>query len=228
MSVEVESENGGVRPCLEHPFFDAAFGDEAILHGGEEFMEHIVGLLNKGDAEVGDLLIVHALHHCGVVGPELFAAGILAHLGIARMETAPLFEVASAKVVFVVDKEFFEAGFCHVGEFYFRLARCGCCLIAFGYVLLAASCSLYHLVNGTVAALQIAMGEVVGDVVDDFGHGIDAQIAVMAMIWQEGLGRTRRVLRALRIRKILTILIILIVHISRYFCSAMQNSKKSI
>jgi hypothetical protein len=68
--------------------------------------------------------------------------------------------------------------------------------------------------------LQIAMGEVVGDVVDDFGHGIDAQIAVMTMIWQEGLGRSRRVLRilkiriirrALRIRKILRFLIILTV-----------------
>ena len=41
MSVEVESwklrvENEGGRPCQEHPFFDAAFGDEAVLHGCEE------------------------------------------------------------------------------------------------------------------------------------------------------------------------------------------------
>ena len=191
-----------VYSCLEHPFFDAAFGDEAVLHGSEEFVEHIVGLMDKGDAEVGDLLIVHALHHFSIVGSELFATGVLAHLFVARMEAAPLFEVASAKVIFVVDKEFFEAGFCHVGEFYLCLARCGCSLIAFGYVLLAASCSLYHLVNGTVAALQIAMGEVVGDVINNLCHGIDAQIAIMAMIWQEGFGRTRRVLRALRIRKI--------------------------
>ena len=208
-----------VYSCLEHPFFDAAFSDEAVLHGGEEFMEHIVGLMDKGDAEIGDLLLDHALHHFSIVGSELFATGVLAHLFVARMEAAPLFEVASAEVVFVVDKEFFEAGFCHVGEFYLCLARCGCCLIAFGYVLLAASCSLYHLVDGTVAALQIAMGEVVGDVVDDFGHGIDAQIAVMTMIWQEGLGRSRRVLRIriirrdLIIRKILRFLIVLTVRI---------------
>ena len=80
-------------------------------------MEHIVGLMDKGDAEVGDLLIVHALHHFSIVGSELFATGVLAHLFVARMEAAPLFEVASAKVVFVVDKEFFETAFATLVSF---------------------------------------------------------------------------------------------------------------
>lgn len=107
---------------LVHPFLDAAFGDEAFLHGGNELVEHRDGLMNQGDAEVGDLLVAHVPYGLGIVFHELIAAGVSPHLLVAVMEGAPLLEVAHPQIVLIVVEQLFEAGFGHVGEFDFRLA----------------------------------------------------------------------------------------------------------
>ena len=39
-----------IHSCLEHPFFDAALGDESLLHGDEQLVEHIHRLMNQRDA----------------------------------------------------------------------------------------------------------------------------------------------------------------------------------
>ena len=46
---------------MVHAFFYAAFGHEAGLHGGQQFVEHICCLVDEGDAEVGQLFVIHAL-----------------------------------------------------------------------------------------------------------------------------------------------------------------------
>ena len=80
--------------ALEHPFLDAALRHKTVLHGYQQLVEHVNGLVDEGDAEVGYLLIVHALHGGGVVLADLVTAGILPHLLIARVQVAPLCQVA--------------------------------------------------------------------------------------------------------------------------------------
>ena len=156
--------------CFEHAFFDAPFGDEAVLHGFEQALEHDAGLMEQGDAEVGNLLIVHLADMLGIGALDAFRAGIGAHGFVARVERSPLLKMASAEVVFIVVEEFLETRLCHIGELDFRLARRGSRLIALGNILLARARRLNHLVNGAVALGEVAMSEVIGDVVDDFRH----------------------------------------------------------
>ena len=88
-------------------------------------------------------------------------------------------------------QQFHQACPCHVGQFYLRLARSHCRLVALGNVLLARACRLHHLVNGAVALGQETVGEVVCDVVDDLRNLIDPQIPVMPMLRQKRVGRLR-------------------------------------
>lgn len=173
---------------LVHAFFDATLGNETILHRHQQFMEHIHGLMDEGDAEVGNLLVIHALYLRGIVFLDILAARILAHLFITRMKITPLLEASNAQVVLVIVKKFFEAGFRHIGQFDFGLTGGGGRLIAFSYVLLATSGCLYHLVDSAVAALEIVLGEVVGDVVNHLSDLIDTEVAVMAVLGEEGVG----------------------------------------
>lgn len=97
--------------------------------------------------------------------------------------------------------------------------------IAFGNVLLATSGGLNHLVNSAVATLEIVLGKVVGDVVNHLGDLIDTEVAVVAVLGEEGVGgilstlNFRSILSTRIIRIILTILIILI-HSSVFFISS--------
>ena len=68
-----------VEPGVEHALFDAAFLDEAVLHGLQQTLEHVACLVDEGDAEVGYLLVVHLLYLAGIVFLYLLAACILAH-----------------------------------------------------------------------------------------------------------------------------------------------------
>ncbi len=49
--------------ALIHALFDAAFGHEAVLHSLQQFAEHICRLMYEGDAEIGHLLIGHAMNN---------------------------------------------------------------------------------------------------------------------------------------------------------------------
>lgn len=171
---------------MVHAFFYAAFGYEAGLHGVQQFVEHVCCLVDEGDAEVGCLFVVHALDGGGIVLLYLTASCILPHSFVSRVTGIPLRQAAHTQIVFVVVEELFKAGLCHIGEFDFGFGGGGGRLIAFGDVLFAAAGSLYHLVDGAVAFVEIELGEVVGDVVDDFGDLIDAEVAVVAVA---GVGR---------------------------------------
>ena len=48
--------------ALIHALFDAAFGHEAVLHSLQQFAKHICRLMYEGDAEIGHLLIGHAMN----------------------------------------------------------------------------------------------------------------------------------------------------------------------
>ena len=111
-----------IHPCLEHPLLDASLGDESLLHGFEQLVEHVHGLVDKRDAQVGNLLVVHLLHGLRIVLLYLLAPCILPHLLVARMQAAPLCQVAHAQIVLVVVEQFLQAGFRHIGELDFRLA----------------------------------------------------------------------------------------------------------
>ena len=167
---------------MVHAFFDAAFGDESGLHGLQQPVEHVGGLVDEGDAEVGQLFVIHALDIGGIILLYLTTSRILPHLLVSRVSGIPLRQVAHTQIVFVVVEQLFKAGFCHVGELDFGLGRGGGSLVAFGDVLLATAGSLYHLVDGAVAFFQIVLGEVVGDVVDDLGNLINAEVAVVAVL----------------------------------------------
>lgn len=179
--------------------------------------------MDEGDAEVGNLLVIHVLYLRGIVFLDILAARILAHLFITRMKITPLLEVSNAQVVLIVVKKFFEAGFCHIGQFDFGLTGGSGRLIALSNILLATSGSLNHLVDSAVAALEIMLGEVVGDVVNHLSDLIDTEVAVMAVLGEEGVGGigsfliTRSFLSILNIRIIPTILIILIHSFVFYF-----------
>ena len=122
---------------MEHALFDAAFLDEAVLHGLQQTLEHVAGLVDEGDAEVGYLLVVHLLNLAGIVFLYLLAAGILAHGVVAWVELAPLLQASHAKVIFIIVEQFLQAGLRHIGELDFRLARGGGSLVALSDVLLA-------------------------------------------------------------------------------------------
>ena len=159
---------------LEHALLDATFGNEAFLHGLQETVEHIDGLMDECEGEVCHLFVVHPADGFDIVFLYLFTAGILAHLLETWVLRIPLGQGAHAKVIFIVGEEFLEACLRHVGELYLSLAGCRCCLISLGNVLLAASCGLHHLVHSAVALGEISLGEVVGDVIDNLGDLINA------------------------------------------------------
>ena len=167
---------------MVHAFFYAAFGHEAGLHGGQQLVEHIRCLVDEGDAEVGQFFGIHALDSGGIVLLYLTASRILPHLLVPRVSGIPLRQVAHTQVVFVVVEQLFKTGFRHVGELDFGLGRGGGSLVAFGDVLLATAGSLYHLVDGAVAFFQIVLGEMIGDVVDNLGDLINAEVAVVAVL----------------------------------------------
>ena len=48
--------------ALIHALFDAAFGHEAVLHSLQQFAKHICRLMYECDAEIGHLLIDHAMN----------------------------------------------------------------------------------------------------------------------------------------------------------------------
>lgn len=179
--------------------------------------------MDEGDAKVGNLLIIHALYLRGIVFLDILATRILAHLFITGMKITPLREASNTQVVLIVVKEFFEAGFRHIGQFDFGLTGGGGSLIALSNILLATSGSLNHLVDSAVAALEIVLGEVVGDIINHLGDLIDTEVAVMSVLGEEGVGGSlgflisRSVLSILNIRIILTILIILIHSFVFYF-----------
>ena len=200
---------------MEHALFDAAFLDEAVLHGLQQTLEHVVGLVDEGDAQVGYLLVVHLLNLAGIVFLYLLAAGILAHGVVAWVELAPLLQASHAKIIFIIVEQFLQAGLRHIGELDFRLARGGGGLVALSDVLLARASRLHHLVDGSVTFLQEPLAEVEGDVVDHLRHLIDPQIAIMPMLRKEDellrTLRTLRILRTLSILKTLSIQITLII-----------------
>ena len=47
-------------------------------------------MVDEGDAEVGNLFVVHLPYLVGIVFLDLLAAGILPHLLVAGVEVAPL------------------------------------------------------------------------------------------------------------------------------------------
>lgn len=104
-----------VYPTLEHSFFDTSFGDKAILHSDKELVEHERGLMDEGDTQIGNLLVVHATDGLAIILDNLLASGVLPHLVISGMEITPLLHVANSKVVFIVVEQFFQTGFRHVG-----------------------------------------------------------------------------------------------------------------
>ena len=169
----------------------------------------------EGDTEVGYFFVVHALDCGGIVLSYLLASCILPHLLVSRVKGVPLREPAHTEIVFVVVEQLFETGFRHVGELDFGLGGGGCGLVAFGDVLFAATCGLNHLVDSAVAFGEVVLGEVVGDVIDYLGDLVDPEVAVVAVLGEEGGGRGVRIVRStlsvLNILSIQSILVVLVV-----------------
>ena len=88
----------------------------------------------------------------------------------------PLRQVAVAQEVFVVEKEFFEAGAGDIYEAQFGLRRGGGGAAALGYVLASGAGGLHHLVCGARAGIEKAFAKPVGGIVDE-GGGLEARRA---------------------------------------------------
>jgi len=207
-----------VHPASVHLLLYASLGHEAVLHCRQQLVEHIGSLVNKRNAQVGQLLVVHALQGQGIVGPNPFASGILPHLLVARMVRIPLRQVAHPQIVLIVNKQLLQTGLGHIGELNFGLGGGSGGLVALGNVLFAAAGSLHHLVDGAVALGEVVLGEIEGDVVDNLGNLIHPQVAVVPMLGQKGNGRRLRGVDTLRIwsnRSILNNLITLIILITQ-------------
>ena len=91
-----------IDPALEHAFFDSTFFYKAVLHGSQQFVEHIHRLMDEGDAKIGNFLIIHALYLFCIVFLYLLTSSILSHLLVSGMEIAPLLQIAHTQVVLVV------------------------------------------------------------------------------------------------------------------------------
>lgn len=122
--------------CCVHPFFDASFLHESALLCLEQLAEHVEGLVTERYADVCQLFSGHSCALDGVTLKERVALSPAAEGGEAWVADVPLRQVPRAEMILVILEQFFQAGARHVGEFDFRLTRCGCSLIAFGYVLL--------------------------------------------------------------------------------------------
>ena len=77
-----------IDPALEHAFFDSTFFYKAVLHGSQQFVEHIHRLMDEGDAKIGNFLIIHALYLFCIVFLYLLTSSILSHLLVSGMEIA--------------------------------------------------------------------------------------------------------------------------------------------
>jgi hypothetical protein len=104
----------------------------------------------------------------------------------------PFAKAALAEVVFVVAKEFFQAGPRDVGELQLALFGSGRNLAAFCDVLVATARRLHHLVVRARAPAYEAVAEADGGVVDDLGFVVGEEILVTTVQWDEaGIGRRR-------------------------------------
>lgn len=165
-----------------HLFFDAAFAQEIGFLPLDEAVEHHVGLVDENDGDVGESLggagfgSFAVKPRVGVIAA--YAAGLDCFFGIL----VPKVEVPHPKVVLVVEEQFLEAGFGHVGEFDFDFAGRGAVLAAFGDVLFARPRGLPHLVDCAVARPEEAFGEDVGYVKNTFGHGKYFQAAEISTL----------------------------------------------
>lgn len=83
-------------------------------------------------------------------------------------------QITHPQIVFVVNKQFLEACFGHVGEFDFGFFRRGACHTAFGNILFAATGCLNHLVDGAVASGEKSPCENICYVIDDFSDSVDS------------------------------------------------------
>ena len=79
----------------------------------------------------------------------------------------PLLQAMHTKIVLVILQKLMQTGTVHVGELYLHLSGGDAIDVALHYILFARSRRLYHLIDGAITTLQILVGKIIGDVVDD-------------------------------------------------------------
>lgn len=178
-----------LHPCLIHSLLYSPFGNKALLHGYEQLVQHIHSLMNKRDAQITNLFIIHFLKHKDIVGSYVVTLGITAHFIVTRMGGTPLFKFSHTQIILIIVEQFLQTGFCHIREFYLSFTRCCCRLVSFSNILFAWARSLHHLIDGTVTFLQIMLSEIEGYVVYYLGYLIHSKVAIMPMMRKKRLWR---------------------------------------
>ena len=107
----------------------------------------------------------------GLVGFEFVATELVdeeSFFGIL----IPDFLVSSAKVILVVDEEFFQARTSNVRELDFHFCRGFGCFASLRNILFSRTGGLYHLIDGPISSAEKAFAEMIGEIVDDLGFSI--------------------------------------------------------
>src|SRR5436190_5798795 len=146
-----------------HALAEAALLEELLFQAAELLVDQVVGLINQAKGDVGYGFWRTSLHKFAVklICLRGFAANCADKLSFFGI-LGPNGEVPSAKKIFVIVQQFFEAGSGNVGELDFGFFGGGAGLAAFEDVLFAGASGLDHLIDGTVAFGQKFVREAEG------------------------------------------------------------------
>lgn len=94
------------------------------------------------------------------------------------MPFAPALQVAYPEIIGIIDQQFLKTRFCHIGEFYFSLARSRGGLAPLRYILFSGTGCLNHLVDRSVTFAEEPVGEKESDIVYYFRFLIHLQLTI--------------------------------------------------
>lgn len=170
---------------LVHALLDAAFGDEGLLEVLQVAVDHGVDLEAEGEADVAELFFVPDLGIGEVVFGVVVLLGEVLHRLEAWMIGLPLAEAVLVQVVAIVLLELADAAARYVQQLQFHLGGCLAILRALDDVLLARTCSLYHLVDSAIAVLrQEALAEDERQLEQRVGLVVEAEVTPVRWLAQ--------------------------------------------
>ena len=163
-----------------HLLGEAALRDEVLFQSLQLLEEQVVGLVDEDDGHVGDGF---GRTRLAEIHEEFGIVVLLAQPAHGRPFHGILFPLAMtvrAQIVDVVLLEFLQTCLRHIDKFDLGLCRGSRSSTNFNDVLLARTCRLHHLVDSTVAFLQIGVAEVVSHLEDHLCLLVGKQLAVVA------------------------------------------------
>lgn len=107
-----------------HLLADASVLQKVGLGASNESAQENVSLVNKGYGKVADHLAVAFVEDCAVVSGVVVCGAKVPEFRQPGVAHGPLAEVVDAQIVFIIQQQLLQGGFCNVQQFYFCLTRC--------------------------------------------------------------------------------------------------------